>query len=741
MIIGGAYEQLISFIESNENLAIDTETNSKNKRKALLMGFSLTTRDHGFYICVRSWDPDRAELRTTCTPKLLIEILEKLKSKKLRAWNGAYDFPVLKHNTYIDLLEYLHIDGMLLRHTVNENEFSYGLKDIARAEFGESAADEQQELKEAVLAAGGRWTKEHKDMFMAPTEVLAKYCIQDGKLTNRIIERDLPKLKADQLEKFFFEDEVMPLYREVTIPMEETGIALDLPLIEQTKTELIADIEQIRKQILAEIDPHLTAFKQWWLNNEYPAARSGAFAQGICAYAGLDLPKTAGGKFSLSAKLIADLPDSHWKQVLQQQERMTAEEVEVIQAHLWREDGCPEMFNLSSKPHLKKLFFDELKEEPLSRTELGNPQVDDEFLQSMCAKYKWCDDLHVYNRLNKILGTYVERPLELQENGRYYASFFQHRTVSGRYAGDLQQLPRQLEDGEDEAPIVKKYINRIRNFFIADEDAVLIDADYESLEPHIFAHISGEEKIRNIFRMGHDFYSTIAIDVEGLLNVSADKKAPNYLGKLFKALRQKAKGYSLGIPYGMGGFKLQFELNIPLKEAEKLVAAYLNAYPELAKWMKISESQALKQGFIRTQAGRLRRFPKLQRIYQKYGDCILDDLELWKQLHESPGLYKIAKSDRRELKNYLNNAKNMQIQSLAASIVNRAAIKVARTYRREGLNATIIANVHDELLVLAAKNHQHRAAHILQQEMENIMPLTVQLKAVPSIGTRYGEIK
>jgi DNA polymerase I-like protein with 3'-5' exonuclease and polymerase domains len=71
------------------------------------------------------------------------------------------------------------------------------------------------------------------------------------------------------------------------------------------------------------------------------------------------------------------------------------------------------MFNLSSKHHLKKLFFDQLGEEPLSRTELGNPQVDDEFLQSMCAKYNWCNDLHVYNRLNKILGTYVERVLAM----------------------------------------------------------------------------------------------------------------------------------------------------------------------------------------------------------------------------------------------------------------------------------------------------------------------------------------
>jgi hypothetical protein len=209
-IVGGTLEQLYAFIDANELLALDTETNAKNRRKAVLMGFSITSANHGFYVPVRTYDPISGKLLPAVDPEEVKQILIQLIGKKLRAWNGAYDFPVLKRNTGIDLLPYLHIDGMLLRHTVNENEFSYGLKDIAKSEFGAAAADEQDELKASVLAAGGRWTKEHKDMFMAPTEVLAKYCIQDGKLTNKIIERDLPKLKADELEKFFFDDEVMP---------------------------------------------------------------------------------------------------------------------------------------------------------------------------------------------------------------------------------------------------------------------------------------------------------------------------------------------------------------------------------------------------------------------------------------------------------------------------------------------------------------------------------------------------
>jgi DNA polymerase I-like protein with 3'-5' exonuclease and polymerase domains len=157
--------------------------------------------------------------------------------------------------------------------------------------------------------------------------------------------------------------------------------------------------------------------------------------------------------------------------------------------------------------------------------------------------------------------------------------------------------------------------------------------------------------------------------------------------------------------------------------------------------MQTSEQFALKNGYIKSQGGRIRRFPRLQRIYAKYGACILDDLELWKQLHETPGLYAQAKKDRRELKNYLNNAKNFQIQSLAASIVNRAAIEIARQFEAQNLDAVIVAQIHDELLLEAQDTHAVQAEQIMQQVMENIWELPVQLKAKPKQIQCYGDAK
>ncbi len=140
----------------------------------------------------------------------------------------------------------------------------------------------------------------------------------------------------------------------------------------------------------------------------------------------------------------------------------------------------------------------------------------------MANKYKWASLLRDYNKLNKIKGTYIDRILDNQENGIFYPSFQQHKTVSGRYGSDLQQLPRPLEENQA-SEVVRKYNNEIRKLFIAGENYVFIDSDYESLEPHVFAHVSGDERLKDIFRSGCDFYSTIAIATEKLDGVSAVK--------------------------------------------------------------------------------------------------------------------------------------------------------------------------------------------------------------------------
>jgi DNA polymerase-1 len=119
----------------------------------------------------------------------------------------------------------------------------------------------------------------------------------------------------------------------------------------------------------------------------------------------------------------------------------------------------------------------------------------------------------------------------------------------------------------------------------------------------------------------------------------------------------------------------------------------------------------------------------------------MDSLELWKKYHETPKVYKEMKELRQTYKNELNNSINFKIQSLAASIVNRACIAMQRRFAEAGLRAKVCLQIHDEVILRAHKDDAERAAKLMQECMENTYKLSVPLIAEPHIGTRYGDIK
>ncbi len=674
--------EALAWLEQQEYVAYDTETTGLNPRKDRIIGIGFSNNDSGFYVPIWRWDSaDNGSLKESFPGALLLakRILNVLSTKKLLCHNASFDLRFTKNYFGIDLVPALYADTMLMAHTIDENKYNYGLKELGAELYGQDAKKEKAEMQASIKANGGT----AKEYFKADTTILGNYCVQDCLLTFKLYNHYSKELAKQKLEDFFYNQEVMPLLREVTIPMEEAGIRLDMEGLRNSLIEIRGDIKQVQAEIQSAIAPHLSAvFEPWFLNKDYPLA-------------------------TYTGRVPA------WRTRYK------------TQLEAWQGTGeSPYMFNLLSKHHLKKLFFDTLKELPLSRTPKGSPQVDEEFLELMGAKYTWAKQLIVYNKLIKLKGTYIERFLEEHEDGIFYPSFQQHRTVSGRYSGDLQQLPRPLSDSS----LVSLYTNRIRSFFISNDESLLMSADYEQLEPRTFAHVSRDPALAAIFNSGKDFYSTIARMVEGCSEVSKEQ-------------RQKAKSYALGIPYGMTGFKLKFEIGCEQDEADWLVQKYLGTFPALAYWMENSKNIARVDGLIRSDLGRVRRLGRIQQIYAKYGHCIEHDLELWKQLHEMPTLYETAKRERREYKNYLNNAINFQIQSMAASIMNRASIAIARQLKREGYKAVIVGQVHDELILHVPISEQHRVAHIVKHEMENVVKLSVPLKTTPQCGTNYKNCK
>lgn len=732
----------------------DVETTGTNIRKDKIIGFGCVRPDtlKGFYIVTHEFV--NGALTCVLPSPTVLPVIQALQKKRLLMFNAGFDCGVTLYDYGINLDSALWSDVLLQIHTCNENLPNYGLKSIAAREFGVSETEQQTHMLESIKANGGAGKGE---IYKADSKLVAEYGLQDNILTARLWNRYEADLKRQGLYDFFYKDEVMPLLKHVTMPMERGGVPLDLPLIQQTKVEIEIEIEALENKIQTAIAPLLDGFNDWFIRTKYPYKMSGEFRQALARRFAPPLwPRTETGTYSFSkisiekaikrGEIPAGTQLQAWAQEESASERVPAELVREIQLELMANDGIRTPFLLSSGDHLKRLFFGTtttqsvLNEQPASRTDKGSPQINDEFLEVMSKKYEWAKDLQTLRSLWKIHGTYVTQYLESQEDGIFYPRFMQHRTISGRYSGDIQQLPRPLEDGQ--APeVVVRFTNRIRAFFIAPPGYTLIDADYESLEPKLFSHVSGDEGLINIFHKGHDFYSTIAIDTESLTEFSPDKKAPNYLGKLNKKKRQDAKEYSLGIVYGKSAYALHFSLNCSLQEAESKHRKYLAAYPVMSAWMKDSEELAIRQGFIRTELGRIRRFPELPTMIRNYGRSLLDPLELYSDYADNPRQYSAMKAISGKARNWINNAKNVQIQGLAASVVNRAAIAIQKEYVQTGIDARLCSQIHDQLISIAHESVKEQAAEIMQRHMENVVKLKLPLVAEPNFGQNMRDSK
>jgi len=750
--------ELIDHIKNSDTIAFDTETSSLNVRKGKIVGWSVSGEvGRGYYLPTLLWDTDKQELvenriEGKGAHELSRKILSLLQGKKLVCHNASFDLRFVKNYYGIDLISSLWVDTALLVHTVfEEGAFGYGtpfgLKSIAimnQEELGldvEKAANEEQLiLKESIKANGGEVTKVNFEIYKADLEILSKYAAADTDLTLRICKLYLEKLKEEGLEELFFEEEVMPIYREVTIPMEEYGVSVDLDLLNETSKAINEDLSK-NKQIVIDSLLRLSEAKDWVVDTAlktYPPNNKGTWAQTLCERYSVSLPKSdKTGKYSLTAKNIEELEDSPVKEYLLtgNLDLLDSKEVLRISTNLWKESNDGDYINIQSKKHLGEIVFDYMGIKAQSKTRKGANQFNMDMLEWLSKEYTWAENLRIYNKLLKIKSTYIDRFIEGHEDGRYFFYFKQNGTVSGRYGSDAQQLPKPKEDGED-APIIVKYNNLVRAFLIAGEGRKVIDCDYESLEPHCFASVSGDTKLQDIFNKDHDFYSTVAIETEKLEGVSADKKADNYLKKLDPVKRNKAKAYSLGIAYGMEAFALGKTLDIPQKEAEKLVDGYLNGFPQLKEWRENSRKFVKQNGYIKNKVGRIRHLPMVKKIYEKFGDSILD-WRFRKQLEERYERDRVMKVYR-DFRNGLNNCLNFQLQSLAAAVVNRAAVKINRAAKEKGFDAIVQAQIHDQLIINVREDQAEAFAPIVQEIMENTTKLEgVTLKAPPEIADNF----
>jgi DNA polymerase I-like protein with 3'-5' exonuclease and polymerase domains len=753
-------KEMLQHILDNDVIAVDTETTSLNPRKGKIVGWSISgNKGEGFYLPTLLYNKDTdiledAFIEGHSAHQISITLIKKLVGKKLVMHNASFDCRFIENYFGIDLLPSLWVETQLLVHTVQEEgAFGYGnpfgLKSLAimnQEKLGmnmeEAANKEQIELKESIHANGGKTTKTQFEIWKADLDLLSHYACADTDLTWQLCFLYLDTLKEEGLEEFFFEEEVMPLYKEVTVPMEKSGVALDMDLLRSTQEEIEEEIELNKGKVLDSL-LSLTEVKQWALAKAleaFPPSHKGNYGQAVVDFYNLDLPKSEKtGKYSLTKKYIEDLDEGYAKDFLLEGDASLLPDRDqmIISLELWKQKNDGVSINIQSKMHLGEIVFDYLGEEAQSTTDKGKAKFDMSMLKELSKKYEWAENLRVYNKLVKIRSTYIERFLDAEEEGRYYFYYKQGGTVSGRYSSDAQQLPKPMEEGDD-VEVVMHYTNLVRKFFISGEGRMFIDSDYTSLEPHVFASVSGEEAIQQIFDRGDDFYSTIAIQTENIPNVTANKKDDNYLGKVMPSVRQSAKAYSLGIPYGLGAYALAMTLDIPQKKAKELVDGYLTGFPSLAKWMQDSRDFAQKHGFIKNKIGRIRHLPKLKAIHDAFQDQILN-WKFKKQLEKEYGSERVL-GWYRDYKNGRNNCINFQIQSLAAGIVNRSAININRELKRRGIDGWVCAQIHDQLVIDVPEEHAEECREMVQYEMENVMQLEgVTLKSPAAVAPNFAE--
>lgn len=715
------------YVKDKEITALDVETDGLNEKTALLFGIGLCMEDdQAYYIPIRD-NKKNLLLSDTLMRRLSVALLKLSRNTNIIGHNIIYDVLILKNQLGIDIRDEIYADTILMKHCIDE-EPPFGLKDNAVRYLGAWADKAQQVMFESIKANGGSTTKDNLEMWKADPQLLGEYCGWDVMLTMKLFKLFYKKLEEQNLLSLFFEEEVMPLYKECVIDMKDKGFHIDVEYFMELSDKLKEDIYNFELRIQELIEPYVKEKIQADLDEEFPVKPGGGFAKAFAE--GLGLPSTKGQltKLQLSEDL---LEAKKWLcREIPFPIQFNANIIE-IQTKLWKQRYPDEkyMFNIASTKQLSWLIFNKLGIKPIAKTEKGAPKLDVTTLESLTGEHEFCDLIIEYRKLQKILGTYVEGLINRQYNSVIYGSFLMFGTTSGRFSSrdpNLQNLPRVKDEESNLSDLVLHYTNAIKKGFIAPKGYKIVNADYSQLEPRAFAAASGDKLLQQSFVDKEDLYGSIAKNIWKL-----DCTA-NEVKKKYPELRQKAKVVALAVVYGAEAGRISQVLKCEREEAQKIIDDYLNAYPGLSVYMKSCDKAACENGFVVSKFGRIRHLPEAKDIYQEHGNRLLD--YRWAN---SRGL----KLERSKFKGFLNNSKNFPIQATAAHIVNRAMIATSRGFKDQGIDGYIAAQVHDEVTCIVREDQAEQAANILKFSMENTIKIEVPLIAEPVIGNNWAESK
>lgn len=349
-------------------------------------------------------------------------------------------------------------------------------------------------------------------------------------------------------------------------------------------------------------------------------------------------------------------------------------------------------FNPNSTKELGVILFEELGLPAKKKTKTGY-STNAEVLESLLGKHPIIACLLNYRKLQKLHSTYIVGLLKvLGEDKRVHSTFNQTETRTGRISStepNVQNIPVRTEEG-----------SRIRQFFIPREGYVLVDADYSQIELRILAHIADDKAMQAAFQAGTDIHQMTAAQV---FHLPPEQVPPQ--------LRSRAKAINFGIVYGIGAYSLSQDIHVSVAEAKEYIDEYFKTYQGVRSYMDRIEKEAEEKGYVET-------------LYHRKRD-----------LADIRSTNKVVKALAKRI------ALNTPIQGTAADIIKIAMIRVYRRLQEEGLQAKLILQVHDELIIEAPVLQAPLVAELLKEEMQAAANLSVALLVDVHTGKNWLDAK
>ena len=352
-----------------------------------------------------------------------------------------------------------------------------------------------------------------------------------------------------------------------------------------------------------------------------------------------------------------------------------------------------EEFNINSTKQLGVILFEKLGLKAKKKTKSGY-STSEEVLNSLIDDNPIIEKILEYRGLMKLNSTYVDGliPYINKKTGRIHSYFHQTITATGRISStnpNLQNIPARDEFGKN-----------IKKAFKPEKGYVYIDADYSQVELRVLAHISGDENMIRAFNNDEDIHREVASKV---FDVPFEE--------VTKEQRSRAKAVNFGIVYGITSFGLAKQIGASRKQAQEYIDNYLEKYSGIKAFMEESVEMAKQNGYVETLFGRRRNVPELKSsnfMMREFGKRV---------------------------------AMNTPIQGTAADIMKIAMNNVYKELKAKNIDAKLILQVHDELLIEASEKDAEETKNILKNCMENAMKLKVPLKVELSEAKDWYEVK